>query len=112
LAKAPSSRVPARLAPPALPHVTRAWALRPPSPLTLPPPAERYAQVRVTFRAARAATLAATRPPRAAASPPPPPAAPPPAGPSSDRVLGFLVGLLTRHATPLGVSGVGIPLRA
>jgi hypothetical protein len=27
-----------------------------------------------------------------------------------DRVLGFLVGLLTRHAEHLGVEGVGIPL--
>jgi hypothetical protein len=25
-------------------------------------------------------------------------------------VLGFLVGLLTRHAEPLGVEGIGIPL--
>jgi len=25
-------------------------------------------------------------------------------------VLGFVVGMLTRHAEPLGVSGVGIPL--
>jgi hypothetical protein len=25
-------------------------------------------------------------------------------------VLGFVVGMLTRHAAPLGVSGVGIPL--
>jgi hypothetical protein len=33
------------------------------------------------------------------------------AGTSSvDRVLGFLVGLLTRHAEPLGVEGIGIPL--
>jgi hypothetical protein len=32
-------------------------------------------------------------------------------GPSADRVLGFLVGMLTRHAEPLGVSGVGIPLQ-
>ncbi len=31
-------------------------------------------------------------------------------GPSSDRVLGFVVGMLTRHAEPLGVAGVGIPL--
>jgi hypothetical protein len=31
-------------------------------------------------------------------------------GPSADRVLGFVVGMLTRHAEPLGVSGVGIPL--
>ena len=31
-------------------------------------------------------------------------------GPSADRVLGFVVGMLTRHAKPLGVSGVGIPL--
>ena len=30
-------------------------------------------------------------------------------GPSADRVLGFVVGMLTRHAEPLGVSGVGIP---
>ena len=27
-------------------------------------------------------------------------------------LLGFLVGMLTRHAGPLGVSGVGIPLSA
>jgi hypothetical protein len=33
------------------------------------------------------------------------------AGPSQvDRVLSFLVGLLTRHAEPLGVEGIGIPL--
>jgi len=25
-------------------------------------------------------------------------------------VLGFVVGMLTRHAQPLGVAGVGIPL--
>src|SRR6266568_1725343 len=31
-------------------------------------------------------------------------------GQSADRVLGFVVGMLTRHAEPLGVSGVGIPL--
>ncbi|TMD13639.1 MAG: hypothetical protein E6J00_07875 [Chloroflexi bacterium] len=90
----------------------RAWELRRQSPLTLVHSGERYAKVRVTFGKAGGASRAGTRELGAFANPPPTLVATISDGPSSDRVLGFLVGLLTRHATPLGVSGVGIPLRA
>jgi hypothetical protein len=85
----------------------RAWEVRAAKPLTLVHAGDRYTKIRVTFSGAtpaRRQTLGTF-------------AAPAPAlvatikdGASSDRVLGFLVGMLTRHAEPLGVSGVGIPL--
>jgi len=74
---------------------------------------DRYTKIRVTFvpagtpgfsRAARAGALGAFR------NPEPTLLATISDGPSADRVLGFVVGMLTRHAQPLGVSGVGIPL--
>jgi hypothetical protein len=83
----------------------RAWELRRQSPVTLVHSGERYTKVRVTF-APRGRELGAF------ASPAPTLVATISDGPSSDRVLGFLVGLLTRHARPLGVAGVGIPLQA
>ena len=84
----------------------RAWELRRQSPLTLVHSGERYAKVRVTIgrKPTGLSRLGAF------ASPPPTLVATISEGPSADRVLGFLVGLLTRHAQPLGVSGVGIPL--
>jgi hypothetical protein len=82
----------------------RAWELRRQSPLTLVHSGERYAKVRVSF-GPRGRELGAF------ANPPPDLVATISEGPSADRVLGFLVGLLTRHAGPLGVSGVGIPLQ-
>jgi hypothetical protein len=92
----------------------RAWEVRRKSPLTLVHSGDRYAAVRVTFapagtatfsRAARAGALGAFR------SPEPALLATISGGSSADRVLGFLVGMLTRHAEPLGVFGVGIPLQ-
>jgi len=85
----------------------RAWEVRASSPLALVHAGERYAKIRVTF--------SGPHPPRRLslgtfASPPPGVIATIKDGPSADRVLGFLVGMLTRHAEPLGVSGVGIPL--
>jgi hypothetical protein len=91
----------------------RAWEVQKRAPLTLVHSGDRYAKIRVTFvpagtpsfsRAARAGALGAFR------SPEPALLATISDGPSADRVLGFLVGMLTRHAAPLGVSGVGIPL--
>lgn len=91
----------------------RAWQVQKKSPFTLVHSGDRYTKIRVTFvpagtpnfaRAARAGALGAFR------SPEPALLASISEGPSSDRVLGFLVGMLTRHAGPLGVSGVGIPL--
>jgi hypothetical protein len=87
----------------------RAWELRRQSPLTLVHAGERYAKVRVTF--GRVKTASAGRGLGAFANPTPTLVATISDGPSADRVLGFLVGLLTRHAGPLGVSGVGIPLQ-
>jgi hypothetical protein len=93
----------------------RAWELQKTSPLTLVHSGDRYAKIRVTFtpagtpgfsRAAKAGALGAFQ------NPEPSLVANISDGPSADRVLGFLVGMLTRHAGPLGVSGVGIPLRA
>ena len=74
---------------------------------------DRYTKIRVTFvpagtpsfsRAAKAGMLGAFKNPEPALL------ATISDGPSADRVLGFVVGMLTRHAKPLGVSGVGIPL--
>jgi hypothetical protein len=91
----------------------RAWEVRRKNPLTLVHSGERYAKVRVTFvqsgtrgfaRVAKDGKLGAFRSPQ-------PTLVATIAGTSSvDRVLGFLVGLLTRHAEPLGVEGIGIPL--
>jgi hypothetical protein len=91
----------------------RAWEVRRKSPLTLVHSGDRYAGVRVTFipsgtrgfaRVAKEGRLGAFRSPE-------PALVATIAGTSSvDRVLGFLVGMLTRHAEPLGVEGIGIPL--
>ena len=91
----------------------RAWEVRKKSPLTLVHSGDRYAKVRVTFfasgtrsfaRVARDGKLGAFRSPE-------PSLVATIAGPSQvDRVLSFLVGLLTRHAEPLRVEGIGIPL--
>ena len=91
----------------------RAWEVRRKSPLTLVHSGDRYAGVRVTFvpagsrgfaRLAREGKLGAFR------SPEPALVARIVGSSSVDRVLGFLVGMLTRHAEPLGVEGIGIPL--
>jgi hypothetical protein len=91
----------------------RAWEVRRTNPLTLVHSGERYARVRVTFvqsgtrgfaRVAKDGKLGAFR------SPEPTLVATIVGTSSVDRVLGFLVGLLTRHAEPLGVEGIGIPL--
>lgn len=89
----------------------RAWEVHKASPLTLVHSGDRYARVRVTFVPAgtpsfkrAAGSLGAFRESGPALL------ANISDGPSSDRVLGFLVGMLTRHAGPLGVTGVGIPL--
>jgi len=93
----------------------RAWQVKKTAPFTLVHSGDRYTKIRVTFvpagtatfsRAARAGALGAFR------SPEPSLLATISNGPSADRVLGFLVGMLTRHAGPLGVAGVGIPLSA
>src|SRR5437667_8759993 len=93
----------------------RAWQVRREAPFTLLRCGARYTKIRVTFvpagtptfsRAARAGALGAFRNPEPALL------ATISEGPSADRVLGFLVGMLTRHAGPLGVSSVGIPLSA
>ena len=92
----------------------RAWQVRKTAPLTLIHSGDRYTKIRVTFtpagtsgftRAARSGALGTFR------NPEPTLLATISDRPSADRVLGFLVGMLTRHAEPLGVSGVGIPLR-
>jgi hypothetical protein len=91
----------------------RAWQVRKTAPFTLVHAGDRYTKIRVTFvpagtpgfsRAAKAGLLGAFR------NPEPTLLATISDGPSADRVLGFVVGMLTRHADPLGVSGVGIPL--
>ena len=91
----------------------RAWEVKKKAPFTLVHSGDRYTKIRVTFvpagtptfsRAARAGALGAFRNPEPALL------ATISDGPSADRVLGFVVGMLTRHAGPLGVSGVGIPL--
>ncbi|HEX9100119.1 MAG TPA: hypothetical protein VF956_11590 [Candidatus Dormibacteraeota bacterium] len=91
----------------------RAWEVRRQSPMTLVHSGDRYAKVRVTFiqsgtrgfaRVAKEGKLGAFRSPE-------PTLVATIVGPSQvDRVLSFLVGLLTRHAEPLGVEGIGIPL--
>ena len=91
----------------------RAWEVRRKSPLTLVHSGDRYAGVRVTFfpsgtrtfaKVARDGKLGAFQSPELSL-------VATIVGPSQvDRVLSFLVGLLTRHAKPLGVEGVGIPL--
>src|ERR1700704_4927640 len=91
----------------------RAWQIQKLAPFTLVHAGDRYTKIRVTFvpagtpsfsRAARAGLLGPFKTPD--------PTLLPPIwdGPSADRVLGFVVGMLPRHAQPLGVSGVGIPL--
>jgi hypothetical protein len=91
----------------------RAWEVRRKSPLTLVHSGDRYTGVRVTFatsgsrgfvRLAKDGKLGAFR------SPEPALVATIAGSSSVDRVLGFLVGMLTRHAEPLGVEGIGIPL--
>lgn len=91
----------------------RAWQVQKKSPLTLIHAGDRYAKIKVTFVPSGTPTF--TRAARGGAlgdfhDPEPTLLATISDGPSSDRVLGFLVGMLTRHAKPLGVSGVGIPL--
>lgn len=91
----------------------RAWQVKTKAPFTLIHSGDRYTKIKVTFvpagttafsRAAKAGLLGAFRVPEPAL------VASISDGPSADRVLGFLVGMLTRHAGPLGVAGVGIPL--
>ncbi|MEA2635516.1 MAG: hypothetical protein QOJ33_43 [Chloroflexota bacterium] len=91
----------------------RAWQIQKLAPFTLIHAGDRYTKIKVTFvpagtpgfkRAANAGLLGAFK------SPEPTLLATISDGPSSDRVLGFVVGMLTRHAEPLGVAGVGIPL--
>jgi len=91
----------------------RAWQIQRQAPFTLVHAGDRYAKIRVTFvpagtptfsRAAKAGLLGAFKNPEPALL------ATISDGQSADRVLGFVVGMLTRHAQPLGVSGVGIPL--
>jgi hypothetical protein len=91
----------------------RAWQIQKNAPFTLVHAGDRYTKVRVTFvpagtpgftRAAKAGMLGAFKNPEPALL------ATISDSPSADRVLGFVVGMLTRHAKPLGVSGVGIPL--
>ncbi len=91
----------------------RAWEVRRKSPLTLVHSGDRYAKVRVTFTPSGSRTFArvAKAGKLGAFNSPEPALVATIAGSSSvDRVLGFLVGMLTRHAGPLGVEGVGIPL--
>jgi hypothetical protein len=91
----------------------RAWEVRRRNPLTLVHSGERYAGVRVTFQGTGTRGFARIAKPGALgafSSPPPTLLANISGSSSADRVLGFLVGMLTRHAEPLGVSGVGIPL--
>ncbi len=91
----------------------RAWQIQKNAPFTLVHAGDRYTKIRVAFvpagtpsfsRAAKAGMLGAFKNPEPALL------ATISDGPSADRVLGFVVGMLTRHAKPLGVSGVGIPL--
>ncbi len=90
----------------------RAWEIRRAKPLTLVHSGDRYAKVRVTFAMSGSAAFgrAARQGLGAFRNPEPALLATISEGPSTDRVLGFLVGMLTRHAEPLGVAGVGIPL--
>ncbi len=86
----------------------RAWEVRATKPLALVHAGDRYAKIRVTFAGATPARRQALG---TFATPAPALVATIRDAPSADRVLGFLVGMLTRHAGPLGVSGVGIPLQ-
>ena len=91
----------------------RAWEVRRKSPLTLVHSGDRYTGVRVTFAASGTrgfAKLAKDGKLGAFRSPEPALVATIAGTSSVDRVLGFLVGMLTRHAEPLGVEGIGIPL--
>ncbi len=90
----------------------RAWDVRKRAPLTLVHAGERYEKVRVTFAPVNTVRPSPSVRARlgAFATPPPTLVATISEGPSADRVLGFLVGLLTRHSEPLGVAGIGIPL--
>ena len=91
----------------------RAWEVRRKSPLTLVHSGDRYADVRVAFTPAGTRTFAKAAAEGALGAfrdPEPALIASVTGGASADRVLGFLIGLLTRHAKPLGVTGVGIPL--
>jgi len=90
----------------------RAWEVRRLRPLTLVHSGDRYARVRVTFAPANTPRVSPAMRSRLSASGSSPPSllATISKGPSADRVLGFLVGLLTRHAGPLGVAEIGIPL--
>ena len=90
----------------------RAWAVKRRQPLTLVHAGDRYTKIRVTFATpgARGFSASAKAGLGEFKNPEPTIVANISAGPSADRVLGFLVGMLTRHAAPLGVTGVGIPL--
>ena len=91
----------------------RAWEVRRRQPLTLVHAGDRYTKIRVTFTAPgpRGFTTAAKAGLGEFKNPKPDIVANISTGASADRVLGFLVGMLTRHAAPLGVTGVGIPLQ-
>ena len=91
----------------------RAWVIKRRQPLTLVHAGDRYTKIRVTFAAPgpRGFTAAARAGLGEFKNPEPTIVATISTGASADRVLGFLVGLLTRHAAPLGVTGVGIPLQ-
>jgi hypothetical protein len=92
----------------------RAWEVRREQPLTLVHSGDRYTKIRVTLTPAGSRGFAlATRQGALGAfrDPQPDLLATISDGPSADRVLGFLVGLLTRHSEPLGVEGIGIPLK-
>lgn len=90
----------------------RAWEIRREDPLTLVHSGDRYAKVRVTFTPANSPRVrpALRARPGSWRTSPPSLLATISQDPSADRVLGFLVGLLTRHAQPLGVAEIGIPL--
>jgi hypothetical protein len=91
----------------------RAWEVRRKQPLTLVHSGDRYSGVRVTFVPSGTRGFArVTKDGKLGAFSSPEPAlvATITGASSVDRVLGFLVGMLTRHAEPLGVEGVGIPL--
>ena len=91
----------------------RAWEVRRERPLTLVHSGERYTKIRVTFTPAdsRAFALASRQGALGAFGDRAALLATISDGPSADRVLGFLVGLLTRHSEPLGVDAIGIPLK-
>ena len=89
----------------------RAWEIRRVEPLTLVHSGDRYAGVRVTFTSSTAPAFGRAKENLGVfRTPLPSLLATISEGPAADRVLGFLVGMLTRHAQPLGVAGMGIPL--